>query len=459
MYDVHLPQVYDQQVLERRGFNIYSPITLSVFDALLGVTLTVRTTRGLQQLVVPAGEGLGHRLKEKYSTLTATNDCLQVSSNKSFGLEVWIPRLKCGMLKDVDEYLRTVTEVTCFCWIAVESPTSSRTSLLSVICGAGVQHGQLLALKGYGAAFGESELGAYGDHMFQVSILVPQMSADRQEGLEVLGVVNALKAASKRSKGRGDPKQGEGIVTRTADQSWLMSAVEQNWCIKAFFVWKAVGQVTRKSASSLVPPLEAECNASYCWAVFHRCNGTCSPYPDYLAIATKSETQWNEAENDGGAGVWWISCNDNICGFSPLCGSHRHLFHPAGGHTAEMLMLMQKLNKAKYAPRIYVVAETDSLSAIKAADREKSWLQDQQVATMYLLRFPPQGLNSFCLHVSGCHGLWYSVHSQKSWSWPIIHYINLYHLTVFGNSCFARPQRKTATGRMARCITGVYCLF
>jgi beta-1,4-N-acetylglucosaminyltransferase len=38
-----------------------------------------------------------------------------------------------------------------------------------------------------------------------------------------------------------------------------------------------------------------------------------------------------------------------------------------------MLMLMDKLDKAFYAPRIYVVAETDRMSAHKALAREQLW--------------------------------------------------------------------------------------
>jgi hypothetical protein len=44
------------------------------------------------------------------------------------------------------------------------------------------------------------ELSEYGDHLFQVSLLVPQMPIDKQAGQQVRGVVKALQAAGKRSK-------------------------------------------------------------------------------------------------------------------------------------------------------------------------------------------------------------------------------------------------------------------
>ena len=45
----------------------------------------------------------------------------------------------------------------------------------------------------------------------------------------------------------------------------------------------------------------------------------------------------------------------------------------AGGHTAEMLKLMDSMDKAKYVPRCYVVAATDSMSGKKAIAKEQSW--------------------------------------------------------------------------------------
>lgn len=45
----------------------------------------------------------------------------------------------------------------------------------------------------------------------------------------------------------------------------------------------------------------------------------------------------------------------------------------AGGHTAEMLMLVAKLDKQGYSPRCYVVAETDRMSGQKALKHEQGW--------------------------------------------------------------------------------------
>ncbi|GLC45279.1 hypothetical protein PLESTB_000717300 [Pleodorina starrii] len=45
----------------------------------------------------------------------------------------------------------------------------------------------------------------------------------------------------------------------------------------------------------------------------------------------------------------------------------------SGGHTAEMLMLMDSLDKARYSPRSYVVAATDPMSGPKALARERLW--------------------------------------------------------------------------------------
>uniref|UniRef100_A0A7R9VZC0 UDP-N-acetylglucosamine transferase subunit ALG14 n=1 Tax=Chlamydomonas euryale TaxID=1486919 RepID=A0A7R9VZC0_9CHLO len=52
----------------------------------------------------------------------------------------------------------------------------------------------------------------------------------------------------------------------------------------------------------------------------------------------------------------------------------------SGGHTAEMLKLMQAMDKARYSPRVYVVAATDKMSGRKAEDFEAR-LQDAAAAT------------------------------------------------------------------------------
>lgn len=42
----------------------------------------------------------------------------------------------------------------------------------------------------------------------------------------------------------------------------------------------------------------------------------------------------------------------------------------SGGHTTEMLTLTEQLDRRRYTPRIYVVADNDPISAQKANDRE-----------------------------------------------------------------------------------------
>ncbi|KAG2492187.1 hypothetical protein HYH03_009435 [Edaphochlamys debaryana] len=45
----------------------------------------------------------------------------------------------------------------------------------------------------------------------------------------------------------------------------------------------------------------------------------------------------------------------------------------SGGHTAEMLMLMDSMPLQLYSPRTYVVAATDPMSGNKALTREQKW--------------------------------------------------------------------------------------
>lgn len=50
----------------------------------------------------------------------------------------------------------------------------------------------------------------------------------------------------------------------------------------------------------------------------------------------------------------------------------------SGGHTAEMMRLVESLDKTRYTPRAYVVAETDKMSGRKASDYE-NMLSDTKV--------------------------------------------------------------------------------
>lgn len=45
-----------------------------------------------------------------------------------------------------------------------------------------------------------------------------------------------------------------------------------------------------------------------------------------------------------------------------------------GGHTAEMLKLVESLDKTQYSPRMYVVANTDPMSGQKADAMERALL-------------------------------------------------------------------------------------
>eukprot|EP00882_Tetradesmus_deserticola_P007634 GHRQ01008039.1.p1 GENE.GHRQ01008039.1~~GHRQ01008039.1.p1 ORF type:complete len:217 (+),score=68.08 GHRQ01008039.1:334-984(+) len=45
----------------------------------------------------------------------------------------------------------------------------------------------------------------------------------------------------------------------------------------------------------------------------------------------------------------------------------------SGGHTAEMLMLVEGMDKKFYTPRVYVAAETDKMSSNRALSREQTW--------------------------------------------------------------------------------------
>ena len=56
---------------------------------------------------------------------------------------------------------------------------------------------------------------------------------------------------------------------------------------------------------------------------------------------------------------------------------HTMIVMGSGGHTAEMLTLLQGMDAAMYAPRNYVVATTDSTSAQRVEAFEKSWARER----------------------------------------------------------------------------------
>jgi beta-1,4-N-acetylglucosaminyltransferase len=60
---------------------------------------------------------------------------------------------------------------------------------------------------------------------------------------------------------------------------------------------------------------------------------------------------------------------DSLC-VRPKSADATKTFNRAGGHTAEMLALLDKMDLKTYAPRCYVLADTDRLSAQKAKSLE-----------------------------------------------------------------------------------------
>jgi hypothetical protein len=65
---------------------------------------------------------------------------------------------------------------------------------------------------------------------------------------------------------------------------------------------------------------------------------------------------------------------------SPRAPSPAHA--PAGGHTAEMLKLLDSIDKSKYSRRCYVVAATDKMSGGKAVAKEQSWQTSPKVGAL-----------------------------------------------------------------------------
>ncbi|EFJ41508.1 hypothetical protein VOLCADRAFT_98502 [Volvox carteri f. nagariensis] len=61
----------------------------------------------------------------------------------------------------------------------------------------------------------------------------------------------------------------------------------------------------------------------------------------------------------------------------------------SGGHSAEMLMLLDKMDKARYSPRSYVVAATDRMSGPKALARERIW-QNEDSPTGFNIHHIPR---------------------------------------------------------------------
>ncbi|KAG2435859.1 hypothetical protein HXX76_007054 [Chlamydomonas incerta] len=60
----------------------------------------------------------------------------------------------------------------------------------------------------------------------------------------------------------------------------------------------------------------------------------------------------------------------------------------SGGHTAEMLMLMDSMGRERYGPRTYVVAATDAMSGGKALARERTWQKTDSPTGFGVVQIP-----------------------------------------------------------------------
>lgn len=69
---------------------------------------------------------------------------------------------------------------------------------------------------------------------------------------------------------------------------------------------------------------------------------------------------WRASVKPPKAGLWWgaLCCCDT------------------GGHTAEMLRVVEKLDRQRYTPRTYIAADTDTHSISKAVELEKRMTPD-----------------------------------------------------------------------------------
>ncbi|KAI8064235.1 UDP-N-acetylglucosamine transferase subunit ALG14 [Gongronella butleri] len=88
----------------------------------------------------------------------------------------------------------------------------------------------------------------------------------------------------------------------------------------------------------------------------------------------------------GATRLWWIRPRKQISqSRKKPCSTL--VFLGSGGHTEEMTRLLKALDTQKYAPRIYVVAYNDRLSAEKAIALEQT-LQGKPDADVQLHRIP-----------------------------------------------------------------------
>lgn len=71
-------------------------------------------------------------------------------------------------------------------------------------------------------------------------------------------------------------------------------------------------------------------------------------------------------------------------------------FHPvktvvvigSGGHTAEILKLLQNLNSGNYSPRIYIMASTDTSSEVKIHQTEETFFSHNGLHSYEIVKIP-----------------------------------------------------------------------
>jgi beta-1,4-N-acetylglucosaminyltransferase len=60
----------------------------------------------------------------------------------------------------------------------------------------------------------------------------------------------------------------------------------------------------------------------------------------------------------------------------------------SGGHTTEILKLLQNLNSVNYSPRIYIMASTDTSSEVKIHQTEKTYFSQNGSACYEIVKIP-----------------------------------------------------------------------
>lgn len=69
----------------------------------------------------------------------------------------------------------------------------------------------------------------------------------------------------------------------------------------------------------------------------------------------------------------------------------------SGGHTTEMMAILQQMNLTNYSPRVYVLAKTDTTSHSKIIEFEGRGIDDVEIATIFRSRHVSQSYVSSVL--------------------------------------------------------------